>query len=245
LKTLKRSATTVEKRILFRYTGFGASELVENCFAGIYPRDVPNDIEREIQQLIPADQLDVLVRNLQFAHYTPHWVAKGIWRALSATSFMGGNILEPSIGTGVLVAPLPNHLVSHAGITGVEIDPTTAEIAQLLYPFWHIRNADFINLVFPPIFDLVLANPPIEEVSVRNPTSAPLHELFLAKALTHLAPNGIAIVITTGELLSNGLSVRITNTASLMGAFRLPSDCFGTTSGAAASADLLVFRRHG
>ena len=57
--------------------------------------------------------------------------------------FDGGRVLEPGCGTGLFFALCPEALVGKLALTGVEMDPTTARIAKLLYPNARIRDEDF------------------------------------------------------------------------------------------------------
>ena len=81
--------------------------------------------------------------------------------------FDGGRVLEPGCGTGLFFALCPEALVGKLALTGVEMDPTTARIAKLLYPNARIRHEDFTKARLPELYDLAIGNPPFSDRTVR------------------------------------------------------------------------------
>ena len=49
-----------------------------------------------------------------------------MWQTLTDLGFQAGRVLEPGAGAGTFIALAP----AGAELTGVELDPTTARIAQ-------------------------------------------------------------------------------------------------------------------
>ena len=74
------------------------------------------------------------------AHYTHVEYARAIWDTLIELGApTGGRVLEPGCGAGVFIGTAPEAV----SMMGVELDPTTAAIAALLYPAARIRAESF------------------------------------------------------------------------------------------------------
>ena len=86
---------------------------------------------------------------------------------------------------------------------GVERDPTTARIAQLLHPDARIINARMENAALPAhILDAVIGNVPFGETPIYDPTApkamtASLHNYCIWRSVRSLRPGGIAVLITS------------------------------------------------
>ena len=91
---------------------------------------------------------------------------RAIWRTLRKMGFDGGRVLEPGCGTGLFFALSPEALAGKLALTGVEMDPTTARIAKLLYPNARIRHEDFTKARLPELYDLAIGNPPFSDRTV-------------------------------------------------------------------------------
>ena len=162
LEDEKRNATADEQEILCRFTGFGASELANALFrrAGETFAAGWEDIGDQLEQLLPRDALASLARSTQYAHYTPEFVIRAIWRAVQHVGFSGGPILEPGCGSGLFFALMPEALTSKTSLTGIEADASTARIATLLYPNAWIRHEDFTKARLAQTYALAIGNPP-------------------------------------------------------------------------------------
>ena len=109
------------------------------------------DLGVELEGLVSRDDLANLKRATQYAHYTPEFMIRAIWRAFRRMGFDGGRVLEPGCGTGLFFALSPEALAGKLALTGVEMDPTTARIAKLLYPNARIRHEDFTKARLPDV----------------------------------------------------------------------------------------------
>ena len=140
-----RHARPDEQERLARFTAFGASDLADRIFRRAGDAFAPawEDLGVELEGLVSRDDLANLKRATQYAHYTPEFMIRAIWRALRRMGFDGGRVLEPGCGTGLFFALSPEALAGKLALTGVEMDPTTARIAKLLYPNARIRHEDF------------------------------------------------------------------------------------------------------
>jgi hypothetical protein len=97
-----RHATPEEQARLALFTGFGASELANALFprAGEAFRPGWEEIGHELERLVPAEDRRALARSTQYAHYTPEFVVRAIWRALTRMGFAGGRELCGKLGDG-------------------------------------------------------------------------------------------------------------------------------------------------
>ncbi len=131
-----RPATADEQTRLALFTGFGATDLANSFFrrAGEAFRPGWEDLGHELEQLVSAEDMAALARATQYAHYTPEFMIRAVWRAIQAMGFEGGTVLEPGCGTGLFLALMPEAVTAKTAITAIEMDPTTARIAKLLYP---------------------------------------------------------------------------------------------------------------
>jgi hypothetical protein len=157
-----RHARPDEQERLARFTAFGASDLADKVFRRAGDSFAPawEDLGVELEGLVSRDDLANLRRATQYAHYTPEFMIRAIWRALRRMGFDGGRVLEPGCGTGLFFALSPEALAGKLALTGVEMDATTARIAKLLYPNARIRHEDFTKARLPELYDLAIGNPP-------------------------------------------------------------------------------------
>jgi predicted O-methyltransferase YrrM len=158
----ERPATAEEQARLAKFTGFGASELANTLFrrAGEAFRSGWEEMGSALEQLVTPADLAGLARATQYAHYTPEFMVRAIWQALTRMGFAGGSILEPGCGTGLFLSLMPEALAGKTSLTGVEADPITARIAQRLFPDAWIRAEDFTKARLAETFDLAIGNPP-------------------------------------------------------------------------------------
>ena len=64
------------------------------------------------------------------AHYTSPDVIRAMYQAAQRFGFQGGNILEPACGIGHFIGLMPEEMLRQSTVTGIEIDPLTARIAE-------------------------------------------------------------------------------------------------------------------
>ncbi len=94
----------------------------------------------------------------------------------------GERVLEPSAGSGALVAPL---LKADANVTAIEIDTRYVDHLTTTYPSARVIEADFLT-VAPFSVDVVVSNPPYENG---------LDGAFISHALK-FAPRVVALIRT-------------------------------------------------
>jgi len=183
------------------------------------------------------------------AHYTDAALVTAGWKLLADLGFTGGRVLEAGCGSGNWIGLAPDGV----NMVGVELDPTTAAIASLLYPDAEIHSAGFETTRFPAgSFDAVVGNVPFGNYPVIDPVYNPagklaIHNAFIAKSLGLVKPGGIVAVITsTYTMDARDPAARQAFHAAggeLLGAIRLPRGAHQAAAGTSVATDLVVFRR--
>jgi N12 class adenine-specific DNA methylase len=208
-------------------------------------------VERaELRRLLVTEEAWAQARRTTLnAHYTSASVVQAMWGAATALG-VGDDVrvLEPGCGSGNFVGFAP----PGATVTGVELDATTAEIAQHLYGARAtIHNSGFEELRIPDgSVDLVIGNVPFAKVTPHDPRHNrgrhALHNYFLLKSLHLTRPGGLVVALTSRYTLDarNPAARReMASLADLVGAVRLPERAFAQSSGTDVVVDLVVLRR--
>ena len=120
-----RQATPDEQTILAHWSGWGAVPEVfdPDRRAHTWARD-------ELSRLLTPAELSAAARNTLNAHYTDADLVQAIWAGVQQLGFTGGRVLEPGCGSGNFIGFAPGG----ARVTGIELEPVTAQIAAALYP---------------------------------------------------------------------------------------------------------------
>ena len=248
-----RNATPEEQEVLCRFTGFGASDLANSLFRrpGEPFRPGWEDLGTELEQLVTPEQMAGLARATQYAHYTPEFIVRAIWQAVTRMGFVGGGVLEPGCGTGLFLAAAPAALAGKISATAIEMDPCTAAIATLLHPDAWVRNEDFTKARVAETFDLAVGNPPYSDRTVKAPDPAgklglSLHDYFIARSIERLKPGALAAFVTSRYTMDKAdVTARehIAGMADLVGAVRLPAGSMNEAAGTEVVVDLLFFQK--
>lgn len=248
-----RHATAEEQEVLSRFTGFGASELANSLFRrpGEAFRPGWEGLGTELEQLVTPEQMAGLARATQYAHYTPEYIVRAIWAAVTRMGFAGGTVLEPGCGTGLFLALMPEALVGKTAFTAVEMDPCTAGIAALLHPDAWVRNEDFTKARIAETFELAIGNPPFSDRTVRAGDPAgklglSLHDYFIARSIERLKPGGLGAFVTSRYTMDKSdrtARAHIAGMADLIGAVRLPAGSMQAASGTEVVVDVLFFQK--
>lgn len=240
-----REASPDEQRILARYTGWGALARVFD------ERDAGWQKEKAlVRDTLTEAEYEAARASTLNAHYTSPVVVKAMYEALANMGFEGGNILEPSCGAGNFFGLLPDEMKG-SSLYGVELDPTTARIAQLLYPQADIRATGFESTDFPDdFFDIAIGNVPFGSYSVADKRYDEhrflVHDYFFAKSLDLVRPGGVVAFVTSkGTLDKRNPSVRryLAERAELVGAVRLPNTAFEANAGTKVTADIIFLQK--
>lgn len=98
-----RPATPEEQARLIRFTGFGASELTNGMFRRPGDDDFRDGWDRlgsALENAVSDEDYASLARSTQYAHFTPEFIVRAIWKGLTRLGWRGGRVLEPGIGRG-------------------------------------------------------------------------------------------------------------------------------------------------
>ncbi|MEO3753590.1 UvrD-helicase domain-containing protein [Streptomyces sp. B6B3] len=242
LRDEQRPATPAEQHILARWSSWGA-------VPGIFdPRqDELAEHRTELRPLLSDEEWHAAEATTRNAHFTDAALVQPIWQALQDLGFRDGRVLEPGCGSGNFLAFAP----PEAQLTGVELDPVTAEIAAALYPDAALRAESFVDTRLPEgYFDAAIGNVPFDEIALTDPVHNPMrlatHNHFIVKSLELVRPGGLVAVLTSRYTLdSTGRTARleIADRADLVGAVRLPAGAHRRAAGTDVVTDLLILRR--
>jgi N12 class adenine-specific DNA methylase len=212
-------------------------------------RDAWRQIGERLEWLLPPDQLREAEQATPNAFYTPPALAQACWQILTGLGSDHGRVLEPGCGAGAFLAAAPDGI--EVTWTGVERDPVTARIAQLLHPAARIISDRLQNAALPAhSADAVIGNVPFGETAVYDPTAPKdvtksLHNYCIWRSARTLRPGGVAVLITsryTMDARDTRAREAIAAEADLIGAIRLPNNAL-SPGGTEVLADILVLRR--
>lgn len=260
----QRPPTERELRALSRFTGWGSVPIIfatePDAKAPIYQQGGARhgkfeadhqrwateyrDLRSMLRETLTPMEWRQASRGTLSMHYTPQPIAEAMWDGLRAFGFERGDVLEAGSGGGTFFGVAPEG----ARLTGVELDPMSARIAQAMYPHANVLNESFAETdAHPGTFDASIGNVPFAAIPFddkRYPAES-LHNGFITKELALTRPGGINILITSRHSLdSKGDAARrqMAKYGDLLGAVRLPSGVFND-AGTGVTTDVLVFRR--
>ncbi len=251
IRTLKqveaegRNATPQEQEILAGYAGWGGTSQAFDEKSESWQKEYA-----ELKTLLTPEEYREARATVTTAFYTPSLIAAAVGNALVQFGFQGGNVLEPSMGTGHFFGAMPEQLRG-SRLFGVEKDSISGRIAKLLYPQADIQVKGFEETDFPDnFFDVVVGNVPFGDFKVYdrkyNAENFKIHDYFVAKSIDKVRPGGIVAVITTkGTMDKKNSSVRkyLAERAELAGAVRLPNSAFKAEAGTEVTSDILFFQK--
>jgi N12 class adenine-specific DNA methylase len=237
-----RPATGAEQAVLARWSGWGA---VPEVFDPRRPEYTPARVE--LASLLTPEELAAAARNTLNAHYTDAALVRAIWSGVQQLGFTGGRVLEPGCGSGNFIAFAP----PGAQMTGIELEPVTAQIAAALYPDAQILAESFADTrAADGFFDLAIGNVPFGAIRLNdrrhNRGGHSIHGHFIVKALHLTRPSGLVAVLTsryTMDARNPAVRREIGALADLVGAIRLPSGAHQRAAGTRVVTDLLILRR--
>ena len=241
LKEEKRNATVDEQSILAQYSGWGGLNM---CF------DDKHSMYEKVIKTLSKHEYKEARASILTAFYTPVNIINLIYDVLIKAGFKGGRVLEPSCGTGKFFGCMPEAVMNHSILYGVEIDSLTAEIAKQLYPNATIMNTGFEKTKYSDnLFDICISNVPYGEDSPcdskYNNLHLSLHDYFICKMIDLVRPGGITVALTshfTMDKENNKARTYISKKADLIGAVRLPDNIFKGTH-ATPVTDILFFKK--
>lgn len=220
-------ATPQEQEILAKFSGFGG-------LSEVFTDEKYQEEQIELQEILG----DKLYRDASFssfnAYYTPKDIIDSMYDGLMRMGVSKNEkikALEPSCGIGYFIARAPENYEFEA----VEKDLLTATIAKFLHPQVKIHNKGFEEVHFGKEFDVVVGNPPYEDIRIYDENTGNkemIHNYFVSKSQSLLKEQGLSsFVITSGFLdsRSNAHRVSLARDSMLVSAFRLPNEAFKAT----------------
>lgn len=237
-----RPASRAEQELLAAWSSWGALPKVFDPSDGTWA-----DVRERLGGLLDEKEMSAAALTTINAHYTNPDVVASVWAVLGGLGFAGGRVLEPGCGSGTFIGLAPES----ASMVGVELDPTTARIASLLYPSAEIRAEGFETTRVPDgAFVGAVGNVPFGKVALHDPIhnrqGHSIHNHFIIKALGLCAPGGMVAVVTSRYTLdaTNPAARReMAGMADLVGAIRLPGGAMRRVAGTDVVCDVLVLRR--
>lgn len=240
----KRPATADERTIMSAYLGWGGIPEIFDAENASWSEEYGI-----LKSLLTTTEYDSARASTLNAHFTDTAVINAMYDVLHNLGFTKGNILEPAMGIGNFFSGLPADM-SASKLYGVELDPVTGRMAQLIYPDAHIEvkgyeKTDFQN----DFFDVAIGNVPFGQYKVIDKAydkhNFYIHDYFFAKTIDKVRPGGVIAFITSkGTLDKANPSVRryIAQRTQLLGAIRLPNDAF-KNAGTSVTSDIIFLKK--
>ncbi|WP_392420054.1 helicase-related protein [Capnocytophaga canis] len=233
LEREKRVATTEEREILQKYTGFGGLKFILNPAKEAVDKkywsasDLPHfEYTQALWQLISENSIDErqyrqyeqsLKNSVLTAFYTPLEIIDALAWVLKENNISPTKLLDPSAGVGNFMASF-QHQYPNVSVTAFEKDILTGKVLSHLYPNQkvHIEGFEQIEPHNEKGFDLVSSNIPFSDTAVfdlsysrsKNPAKVQaarrVHTYFFLKGLDMLKEGGILAFITSQGILDSG-----------------------------------------
>jgi N12 class adenine-specific DNA methylase/adenine-specific DNA methylase len=241
-----RPAAPDEQAVLAKYVGWGGiSQAFDKSNTG-WQKEY-----QELKDLLTSEEYEAARASTLTAFYTPPAVIGAIHTALQSFGFTGGNILEPSCGTGRFFGYLPPNIEQTSNLFGVELDGLTGRITQQLYQKANIQIKGFEKAAFPDnFFDVAIGNVPFGDYKVPDKRYEKhnflIHDYFFARSLDKVRPGGLIVYVTSkGTLDKSNNSVRryIAQRAELVGAIRLPNTMMKAEANTEVTADIIFLKK--
>jgi N12 class adenine-specific DNA methylase len=240
-----QQATPEQQAKLATYVGWGG---LANEFFDEYNEKYATQRE-ELKSLISKKEYESMKASSLTAYYTNPAIARAMWQKVMNDGLTHGNILDPSMGTGIFPMTMPKELRDKVDFYGIEIDKITGLIAKQLFPNFHIiikgfQDVNFLNSEF----DLVITNVPFGDTRLldENSKSYYIHDYFLKRSLGLVRNFGeVAIITSTGlmDKRSGNILQKIKDNVDFLGGVRLPDNAFKKIAGTKVTTDVLYFMR--
>ncbi|MGO9899421.1 MAG: tyrosine-type recombinase/integrase [Solirubrobacteraceae bacterium] len=170
-------------------------------------------------------------------------IARAMWELAGELGFEGGRVLEPGCGAGVFLGLAP----AGPEVTGVELDDTTAAIAQALHPDARIISRSLAQSQPRGTFDVTVGNVSFADVRLYDPVhnrqQHTIHNHFIVKSLALTRPRGHVIVLSSRYTLDAANPAARREISGLADPIRLPTGAHRRAAGTDAVTDLLILRR--
>lgn len=201
-----------------------------------------------------------------YEFFTPDEAVKKMWQLAYDNGFVGGNILEPALGSGRLLKYVPKD----CKLTAIEISKDNIEMAKKTLSNY-FTEIDFHNDKFETAFleperfntrvkkgvtwlkqypfDMVIANPPYGEFTGLYKThfkfSGQFEHWFIEYSMKLVKSGGLGVFLVPSSFMRNGntynqVKERIFADSKLIDAYRLPANIFKKTQ---IGTDILILKK--
>ncbi len=231
LERSKRDATTDERAILQKYSGFGALKCILNPANSL--ADMVHWSKSDLELFAQTIQLHGVIKDnttpeeykqytnslknsILTAFYTPDRVIDSVATALHEGGVRTERFLDPSAGGGAFMRSFAK-LSPMMESVNFEKDLITGKLLAALHPKEEVNIAGFetINPDYKGHFDVVASNIPFGDVAVFDPdytrsknpaqvqASKTIHNYFFAKGIDTLRDGGIMAFITSQGVMNS------------------------------------------
>ena len=271
-----REATADEREILGRYRGWGgvdlgraySTDMMRRTSNGRWGTQTENDkllsrLADIIDELDPEGKrgvLSAIKRAALTSYYTPTAVAQTLNDFVEFAGFKGGNMLDPSMGSGIFEGTMSKAVQQSTMIHGIELDWLTGQIARNLYPDANVLVTGYEQAgTADNAYDVVMSNIPFGDLSVTDKTwkhdSSPvrkaaqnrIHNYFAVKMLDNTRPGGLCVIMTSNAILDTKsnqiIREHLADKAEVLGVVRLPDNTF-KGAGTSVVTDVILLRKY-
>lgn len=246
LTTANRIATQEERDTLASYRGWGGlSRIFDNAHSSHSSK------RAELNTLLSPDEYQSLKRSTLSAFYTSPVIVTSVWEAMEKMGLKGGLGLDPAFGVGNFASAIPESLSETVALQAKELDPLTAEIARHIHgPL--VRQEGYEEAKIPKnTYDFAIGNVPFGDFRVhdkahRDFAKHQIHDYFFLKSLDKVKPGGFVSFITSSGTLDKASPIvreKISQSADLIGAIRLPSNAFSDNARTDVNSDIIFLQK--
>ena len=251
LDSENRYPTIEEQHLLARYVGWGG---LKSVFDPTSKQPQDQKARLELEKLMSKEEYFEARQSVLNAHYTSSDIISSIYKVLDHFGFTGGNVMEPTYGSGNFIGLMPGKQAASSKWYGSELDLVTAKIGQYLYPDAQLLQSGFQDAEFPyGKFDLVIGNPPFggERITDTNKKRSDIsgfkiHNYIIAKSAMHLRPGGVMAMVVTSRFMDTADSEArdyLAKQFKFLSAIRLPNDAFAKNAGTEVTTDMVFFQK--
>lgn len=247
LEADNRLADSAEQEILSNYVGWGG--LANDFFDSKINRFAKE--RDELKSLVTKEEYRAMEMSSLTAYYTSPEIATAMWDKIVESGFKGGNILDPSMGTGIFFETMPEDIKKNSTLYGIELDTITGAIAKHLHQDATVLVQGFetVNFEGTP-FDLVITNVPFADVRIVDKAydNKPyrIHDYFFKKAIDLVPYHGMVADITstgTADKSAGSILPELRRSGTqFLGGVRLPNTAF-KDAGTRVVTDILFFQK--
>lgn len=248
LENENRNPKEYEQAYLADYLGWdGLSDVFDERKGGQW-----KEARDYLKKNLTSEEYERARESTLTAFYTPNNVISAIYKKLEDMGFSGGEVLDPSTGTGRFIGNLPKNLKDKTNFTAIELDSITGKIAKYLYPNQNVNISGYEDFsVSDNSFDVAITNVPFGNFKVfdneYNKYNLFIHDYFFKKSIDKVRDGGIIAFITSSGTMdkkSNDIRKTIDEKADFLGAVRLPNDLFKNEAGTSVMSDIIFLQKN-